>query len=518
MEEFEHLDHYELLGVSRGSSEEEIKRGYRQQISRFHPDRYVNRSAEEEEYASRRTKHINEAYRILSDPSSRTAYDRGWPSTLKSRRRPTSTADGFDSSFPKQKDRGKGSDHQQEYYSHDHTPHNQRDHQAELYDQSVAHLAEKRYVQAVATLQELQRINPFYRDSASLLARAEAAHQKELEQKRGGRGAQLLRRFGLYRLVGGVVAIVGIVAVLAIFIVPQFRSTNARTSVVDENTTPTATPFATMAASSSSMVVAGGGATGEPPVIDTPTMLIPTTPITPTEAPPTAVIIEPTPVPSPATAPSPTVVPTAVPTPIPPASPTPAPSPTAVPEPEPNTANPEQQGGFITQYTFNGGEGWANNLKSDWGVGPQQGQYVIYAKAGIGNIWSYRTISYQNYSVGVDVQVESGVAGLAPRFADDNNYLTFFINPQNGSYRLESTVAGSPTTIAEGYSEFIYGGRNRIVAQAEGSSYRFYVNKGLVLERQVASIPVAKQFGLVVVGRAGFARSYFDNVQLRTLY
>jgi hypothetical protein len=189
-----------------------------------------------------------------------------------------------------------------------------------------------------------------------------------------------------------------------------------------------------------------------------------------------------------------------------------------VPEPEPNTANPEQQGGFITQYTFNGGEGWANNLKSDWGVGPQQGQYVIYAKAGIGNIWSYRTISYQNYSVGVDVQVESGVAGLAPRFADDNNYLTFFINPQNGSYRLESTVAGSPTTIAEGYSEFIYGGRNRIVAQAEGSSYRFYVNKGLVLERQVASIPVAKQFGLVVVGRAGFARSYFDNVQLRTLY
>ena len=63
-------DYYETLGVPRGASAEEIKKAFRQQALKYHPDR--NR----EPGASDRFKEVNEAYQILSDPERRTAYDR----------------------------------------------------------------------------------------------------------------------------------------------------------------------------------------------------------------------------------------------------------------------------------------------------------------------------------------------------------------------------------------------------------------------------------------------------------
>ena len=62
-------DYYDVLGVSSGASDEELKRAFRRQALEYHPDR--NREAGAEE----KFKEINEAYQVLSDPEKRTAYD-----------------------------------------------------------------------------------------------------------------------------------------------------------------------------------------------------------------------------------------------------------------------------------------------------------------------------------------------------------------------------------------------------------------------------------------------------------
>ncbi len=63
-------DYYEVLGISRSASIEEIKRAYRRLARQYHPD--VNKSPD----AEAMFKEINEAYQVLSDPEKRAMYDR----------------------------------------------------------------------------------------------------------------------------------------------------------------------------------------------------------------------------------------------------------------------------------------------------------------------------------------------------------------------------------------------------------------------------------------------------------
>ena len=63
-------DYYEVLGVGRSASEEEIKSAFRKLALEYHPDR--NKS----EGAAERFKEINEAYQVLTDASKRATYDR----------------------------------------------------------------------------------------------------------------------------------------------------------------------------------------------------------------------------------------------------------------------------------------------------------------------------------------------------------------------------------------------------------------------------------------------------------
>lgn len=65
-------DYYEVLGVDRGASAEEIKKAYRRLARRYHPDRNPDDKA-----AEARFKEISEANDVLSDPDKRKQFDRG---------------------------------------------------------------------------------------------------------------------------------------------------------------------------------------------------------------------------------------------------------------------------------------------------------------------------------------------------------------------------------------------------------------------------------------------------------
>lgn len=65
----EKRDYYEVLGISKDASEQEIKKAYRSLAKKYHPD--MNKSPDAEE----KFKEINEAYEVLSDPDKKAKYD-----------------------------------------------------------------------------------------------------------------------------------------------------------------------------------------------------------------------------------------------------------------------------------------------------------------------------------------------------------------------------------------------------------------------------------------------------------
>src|SRR5688572_31538142 len=64
-------DYYEILGVQKGSSADEIKKAYRKVAMQYHPDRNPGDKAAEEKF-----KEAAEAYEVLSDAHKRAQYDR----------------------------------------------------------------------------------------------------------------------------------------------------------------------------------------------------------------------------------------------------------------------------------------------------------------------------------------------------------------------------------------------------------------------------------------------------------
>lgn len=80
-------DYYQLLGVSRDADTEEIKKAYRKQALKYHPDRNQGSKEAEEQF-----KEVTQAYEVLRDPEKRAVYDRYGEQGLKGRGAPA----GFD--------------------------------------------------------------------------------------------------------------------------------------------------------------------------------------------------------------------------------------------------------------------------------------------------------------------------------------------------------------------------------------------------------------------------------------
>lgn len=63
-------DYYDILGIQKDASEDDVKKAYRKQALRYHPDKNKSPGAED------KFKEIAEAYDVLSDPKKKDIYDR----------------------------------------------------------------------------------------------------------------------------------------------------------------------------------------------------------------------------------------------------------------------------------------------------------------------------------------------------------------------------------------------------------------------------------------------------------
>jgi len=462
MDQFEQLDYYELLGVSRAATADELKRAYRQQMARYHPDRIAGAGAAEQAEASRRAQRINEAYQVLGNFAARTAYNRSLaPGALPGR------AAAAPAPAPQP-----------------------RDHLAELYEQARAHLQVGRNLQAVATLRELQRLNPFYRDSAALLEQAETAARPAparaaappplpgADAAPGGRPNQSRRALIIGGLGGLLLAGGGVLAWL-------LRRQGAS--------------------------AAGGGATAGPPAggaaVELPSASSVATAASSVPAAPTAVS---------ATAVPATVAPATV-----------APEPSATPPPAtatlpPAIATPEplaEAGALLYAEDFSGG-GWPSINDGSWSVGFAPGGYRISAQQGTGNIWAFSTSpAGADGQIAVDVVVVGGLAGLLLRYTQ-GSYLAYFVDPAAGSLRLEQWVGGRRSVLLEAPSPAVRAGadaRNRLLARLDGEQVGLRINGVLVADLRVASPVPSPRFGMLAVATAAEVEALFSDLAIREL-
>lgn len=516
MQDFEQLNHYELLDIARNATPEEIKRAYRKQISIYHPDRNVHKEPAEQAYASNRTRQINEAYRVLSDPQLRRSYDRGERLPTSAARRGTTVVTYHDGPPPP----GEGEDQAA------------RDQQAELYVTARRHIAAGRHMQAAATLRELQRINPFYRDSAVLLQQAEAASRQGKNARRGdgvAGGAGVRRK---WVLVGGTVVAAGLLAavVLAGPGLPSMFNSGDEGSSAAAVEVQSATPTEDAVIETATFVLPT--ALPEDTVMATVPALANTT--APTARPTVAetstattevIVAVPTPGVGGETLPTSTPVPVAEATATEESAATPTPSP-AVGEGDEEVVEDGLQGDVVFADVFEDSRsGWPVQEGNGWSVGysASEGAYLITAAAGIGDIWVFRTAAAAppgRYVVVSDVRVQNGLGGVVANYVDETTYLAAFIDPLNGTFAVEQRSLGTIAVLSSGESSAIEsepGARNRVALRVDGIQVQLLINGQLVADTTSPETTPTNLIGLIAHGRIVAGDVRFEQIQVQAL-
>src|SRR5438105_15566437 len=87
-------DYYEVLGLDRNASTDDIKKAYRKLAVKFHPDKNPGDKTAEDKF-----KEVGEAYEALSDPQKRAAYDQYGHAAFDARLRGGGRGGGFHAPF-----------------------------------------------------------------------------------------------------------------------------------------------------------------------------------------------------------------------------------------------------------------------------------------------------------------------------------------------------------------------------------------------------------------------------------
>lgn len=94
------IDYYNLLGVPPDATAEQIRRAFRQQAKRAHPDAHPGSTPEKREAQKRRFIQLAQAYDTLADPAERARYHRKWSAAGGAERKRSSRASARDKAGP----------------------------------------------------------------------------------------------------------------------------------------------------------------------------------------------------------------------------------------------------------------------------------------------------------------------------------------------------------------------------------------------------------------------------------
>ncbi|ABX04113.1 DnaJ domain-containing protein [Herpetosiphon sp.] len=444
MYDFEQLDSYELLGVTRSAPPEEIKRAYRQEIAKYHPDRWSSASPNEQEYARKRASAITEAY------------------SLTQKDKPVRRATPSAAATPE--------------------PVGNPERLAQLYEHGRSLLAANDFAGAANIFRQIQNADPFYRDSADLLYRAEFA----LKRNQPAKAKRPVNKKAV-AIIGGSVGVAALIGAVWVF---GGSNTNA--------TNPNVTATALIAVELPTVTVEGEVASNPTATSDEGVVVEPTLePTLEATSEPTA---EPTLEPSPTS--EPTVEPTLEPSPT--SEPTAAPSNTPAPLPD------DLSGPILVTDNLDGGT-WPVGNGGNWNFEFINGRYHMTMVAGVGSVWSFGpALPAQNVVLAVDVEAVSGSGGLMMGFIDGNNYYRFII-AADGTWAFQQRFAAQTTLLASGSGL----GPGRLVIAQRGAVTHLYWNDTYLGEVVLPAFP-GGAYGFVLAGNSS-ADVYFDNLRLRAL-